>query len=280
MSIIMCGERFQELATIYLGTEYDFNYNPRITQQKEKHKNINDITYSYNNPTIIFCYTQHISLLNEKLVFFENPFVLITHNSDDDIVENEHVMNILSSEKNLHWFSQNVCIHHDKLSIIPIGVANSMWGHSNISFYEQNDIEKLHLNKKNKVFMNFSINTNRNKRQLCFDKTHFKVPFLNNIHSLDNLKRLAEYEFCICPEGNGTDTHRLWEALYLQSVPIVLNSPFIDVIKKQINPPLVILDDWNDLNVELLDYSKYIFDANYFEKLDFFYYKYKILSKI
>jgi hypothetical protein len=66
----------------------------------------------------------------------------------------------------------------------------------------------------------------------------------------------------------------------LQSIPIVLNSPFIDVIKKQINPPLVILDDWNDLNVELLDYSKYIFDANYFEKLDFFYYKYQILSKL
>ena len=205
MSTIMCGERFQELANVYLGTQYDFNYNPRITQQKEKHKDMNGITSIYNNPTIIFCYTHQIRLLNEKLVFFENPFVLITHNSDDNIVENEHVTNILLSEKILHWFSQNVCIHHHKLSIITIGVANSMWGHSNIPFYEQNYIEKLHLTKKNKVFMNFSIGTNPNKRQVCFDKIQSKVHFLDNIHSIDNLKRLAEYEFCVCPEGNGTD---------------------------------------------------------------------------
>ena len=41
-------------------------------------------------------------------------------------------------------------------------------------------------------------------------------------------KDIEEYErdlltsnFVLCPEGNGIDTHRVWEALYSGSIPIV-----------------------------------------------------------
>ena len=33
--------------------------------------------------------------------------------------------------------------------------------------------------------------------------------------------RLDEYNFILCPIGNGIDTHRIWEAIYSGSIPIV-----------------------------------------------------------
>lgn len=37
-------------------------------------------------------------------------------------------------------------------------------------------------------------------------------------------EQLARSRFCISPEGNGIDTYRAWEALYLGAVPIVMDS--------------------------------------------------------
>jgi hypothetical protein len=68
----------------------------------------------------------------------------------------------------------------------------------------------------------------------------------------DNLLRLNDYEFCICPEGNGADTHRLWECLYLKVVPIVVNSQFTKLLIKY-NIPMVIIEKWDDFDDTLLN---------------------------
>ena len=115
--------------------------------------------------------------------------------------------------------------------------------------------------KIHNVYFNFSINTNYAKRKHCYDALKTKIEWLENITPSENIKRLAQYKFCICPEGNGVDNHRLWEALYLKTVPIVINSEFSKVIKNY-NIPVMILDDWSDLNIETLDYNSYNFDEN------------------
>ncbi len=33
---------------------------------------------------------------------------------------------------------------------------------------------------------------------------------------------MTRYKFVVCPRGCGVDTHRLWEALYIGCVPIVI----------------------------------------------------------
>lgn len=39
------------------------------------------------------------------------------------------------------------------------------------------------------------------------------------------LMQLRRHPFCICPRGNGLDTHRMWEALYMGCIPIVVDHP-------------------------------------------------------
>ena len=83
------------------------------------------------------------------------------------------------------------------------------------------------------IYFNFNIDTNKIKRQVCFNQLKNKLIWCNNLSYLDYLKLLKEYEFCICPEGNGVDTHRLWECLYLKVVPIVIKSEFTNILIKK-----------------------------------------------
>jgi hypothetical protein len=49
--------------------------------------------------------------------------------------------------------------------------------------------------------------------------------WVRHIQHVSNVKKC---KFCICPEGNGFDCHRLWECLYLDVIPICEKSVFID----------------------------------------------------
>jgi len=275
-SLVISGEQIQNIADVYLGLDKDFAYNPFIRNQSHKHKNILKINSLYNNPKIIFCYTHRIPILSEKIKYFRNHFILITHNSDEnigydtyDVKKKSVIENICNCDKLIKWFTQNLCLEHNKISFLPIGVANQQWEHGKY-FYHLN---VNHCPPKNKnIYFYFEIMTNKTKRQLCYDTLICKVPFLNKIQPINNFQRLSEYKFCICPEGNGMDTHRFWEALYLKCVPIVVKNPLTDIICKNTTLPMVILNTWDELDVNNLpDYYTFNFEkASTFLDLNFY----------
>jgi hypothetical protein len=49
--------------------------------------------------------------------------------------------------------------------------------------------------------------------------------------------------FVLCPEGVGTDTHRIYEALYFGAVPVVLRNSLSSFYEKL---PICIVDKWTD----------------------------------
>jgi hypothetical protein len=63
---------------------------------------------------------------------------------------------------------------------------------------------------------------------------------------VDNLRR---YAFCLCPRGNGIDTHRMWEALYLGCIPIVKkhNTHNFDE-----DLPIIFVDSWLEVTQQFL----------------------------
>lgn len=260
---IITGEKIQQLCDIYLGFNEDFNFNPVIEKQKNKHYNLQYLNGPFNNPSLIFCYPHRLNEFVGKIQFFCNPFVLITHNSDFNITNCDTINKILNNNKVEKWYAQNLCYKHNKLHLLPIGIANSQWPHGNINIF--NNIDCL-LHKTKNIYFQFNVHTNYHKRQLCYNSLINKLEWLNPTNPLDNIKRLQEYKFCICPEGNGVDTHRLWEALYLKVVPIVINSDFIQILASY-NVPLVILNNWEDLVVTKLNYNDYNFNDDKFIKL-------------
>jgi hypothetical protein len=264
MSLIVTGEKIQQLCDIYLGNEEDFIYNPNINKEITKHLYLNNINNFINNPYRIFCYTHNINILSQKIHFFQNNFILITHNSDTEIRETNEVLKILHFSKMLKWFGQNICFEHPKLYFLPIGLANSQWSRGNICIF--NDIKNLTITKSNNVYFNFNINTNVTKRKHCYDSLIHKLQWLDNLEPVENFKRLRTYKFCICPEGNGVDTHRLWECLYLKVIPIVIKSNFTNILLNQ-NIPLVVLDDWEQFDLNNLNYDVCMFDTANLKKI-------------
>lgn len=263
---IITGEKIQQICDLYIGKIEDFNYNLVIKNQTDKHLNIDLIVNYFDNPLYIFCYSHRINELSYKIKYFKNKFILITHNSDQNIELTNTVNIILTCNNLIKWYAQNLLIKNEKLHLLPIGFANSMWSHGNLSAFNDINLINSLTDKSHDVYFNFNINTNIKTRTLCYQILKNHLIWLENINPVENLYRLKQYRFCICPEGNGVDTHRLWECLYLKVVPIVINSDFTKILQKY-NVPLLVLENWSDLFNHNLNYNYYNFNDDKFISL-------------
>ncbi len=217
-----------------------------------------------NNNDIIFLKADlkevYFSTIHPRI---DSKYILITHNSDQNIQEEDKKF---FDHKLIHWFAQNLTFSADeKFSPVPIGFENRFYLNNgklrNLKFIDRD--EKI---KENKILASFNVNTNYYSRDYLFRKLGSfdnveQIQFSTPVEYLMNLK---SYKFIICPEGNGKDTHRIWEGLLTKTVPIVLNSEFTKNLKN-LGIPLLIIDNWDELNNFSSDYiaNKYDYFANY-----------------
>lgn len=263
------GDQFLFLADCVLRTKTRPEYYPVVGWSQATLRYFEDIVGPWDNPALLFCTTEDLPHFRKLLDHITNRFVLLTHNSDVNITEE---YSWLSSHPLLsHWFTQNLCAQLPKTSFLPIGIANPTWSHGNvemISYARQLAIEKSHF-----VYANFRTSTNPGKREPCKQVIEqCGIPFFPIVDPFENLKRLAASRFTICPEGNGIDTHRFWEALFMKTIPIVLRSPFTESLKAE-GYPCVLLDSWSEINPEKLSYTPEVFTPELEAKLHVSYFK-------
>ena len=159
------------------------------------------------------------------------------------------------------WFCLNKSIVHPKLVSIPLGITNKDEPNSRIHkiigntdrIYEISNKPKI---IKNLVYLNISASTFPKERkriiELYKDKdwvTQGKTNKSENGH-YNFLYEVYSHKFVFSPRGNGVDSHRLWESLYLRSIPIVKKciemEDFYDM-------PILFVDSWEDITKEYLD---------------------------
>ena len=63
------------------------------------------------------------------------------------------------------------------------------------------------------------------------------------------LRDISQSDFCICPPGNGIDCHRIWECLYLGSIPITINHECFSQFKEL---PIIFINDWREATINFL----------------------------
>ena len=59
--------------------------------------------------------------------------------------------------------------------------------------------------------------------------------------------RFLEYKMVLCPVGNGIDTHRLWEVLYCNRIPVTIKVGDFKIYSLYEELPIVILDSYSEL---------------------------------
>jgi len=61
------------------------------------------------------------------------------------------------------------------------------------------------------------------------------------------LREMRDCRLVVCPRGNGLDTHRFWEALYVGAIPIVLRNSYQARVARRYGLPYVGLGSWESL---------------------------------
>ena len=198
-----------------------------------------------------FIKTNFISeFINKILPHITFNFIIYTHNSD--MIIDKKYERLLNDNKLLCWYGQNIGIKHDKLSSIPIGIANYNWSnrmfmgklytHGDVNILK--DVIDLNIPKTNIVHCNFSLYTNPNERKKCL-KNIQPISLDKNMIFKEYLKKLASSYFTISPNGNGVDCHKHWESLYLNTIPIVTESINISFYNDY---PFLVIKNWEEFN--------------------------------
>ena len=179
--------------------------------------------------------------------------VLVTGYSDHPIDQME--LDLLEQPNLKAWFANNINIRHPKLHAVPLGLPNevdfSIQGNTR-AIYEVAQTEKT---VKNLAYMNFKIDTfpveRRRVHDAFVDKDWVTKGGLNcNVDGHKQyLKDIQSHKFCICPRGNGFDSHRMLEALYLGTIPVVKRCI---AMEQFYDFPCLFIVDWNDVTEEFL----------------------------
>jgi hypothetical protein len=207
--------------------------------------NVSVIPSAVNPTDIVFVETH---LLNDFMKnvhpLIKNEYVLLTHNSDRNITETDLAY---IDNKIIHWYAQNTTAKHPKLSALPIGLENKHYYHAGIPVLF-NKIRKSIPKKSPKIFYAFNDSTNPKERSplRAILQKHPHAVTSNWQSPPEYLKALSSFMFVASPSGNGIDCHRTWEALYLNTIPIVKRNPGNEFFQS-FGLPIWIIDDWDEL---------------------------------
>jgi hypothetical protein len=195
----------------------------------------------------------------------EHPVTLITGNSDyaitDEIIS-------LAPKNIVAWYAQNAVSNSEILHPIPIGLENKIPavrdGHGVGYFERASEKEQLLNSIKNKpdqlIYANFNINTNYNYRSIvkkyCIDSDFidWEEP---NLTLPQFFNKITHYKMIVCPAGNGVDTHRLWEVLYSNRIPITIITGNFKLYQLYKKLPIILLENINQLLDKNLIMQKY-----------------------
>jgi hypothetical protein len=238
------GEKFKALGV---------NFAPERKQPGDYDGIVNRFNVLKNEVNYIYTHTIYIRELIETIKDINEVFVLITHNGDVNV-------NFPVPNNVLTWWTQNVASEDPRMQSLPIGLENEMW------FKEIRKKEKMLAKMQelhrdiyeltgNLLYMNFNVGTNPAKRtepyRILKDKTWTTTRMGENGHDFDGyLDGIYNHKFVLCPEGNGMDTHRTWETLYMGSIPVekinTNNKFYADL-------PICFVEDWDQVTEKFLE---------------------------
>lgn len=197
-------------------------------------------------------------------------FNLITHNADSTIYMEDS--GLIYYEYGLSGFappppieirlpkqikklySQNLNVKNDDFFVsLPIGLERERWSGGYKHSAMRSLVEKRgSVDKKHLVYCNYLAQNNPSKRG--FDLKNVNCFYRERCHFDIYANDIMNSFFVMCPVGNGLDTHRAWESLYLGSYPIVENNYFNQAVFSDL--PAILVDDFSQITNDFLELKK------------------------
>lgn len=211
----------------------------------------------------------------------QNPYIILTH-GDYQQAFGTGFLKYLDDEKVIAWFTIHTRTkEHKKLFAIPLGIDQRNlphfqdWKNLNKCFFD------LRLQPKDKlIYINFNVNTAKRKhlKELWQGQEDDCFYSRSNKKHSEYFKEMATCKFTLCPEGWGPDTYRIWEAVYVGSIPVIQKTTE-PLMKLYADLPILVVDDLKKVTKDFLhqEYEKIINKKDYnFNKLNVRYWIEKI----
>jgi hypothetical protein len=193
----------------------------------------------------IFIPGRFVGIASQYFERIRPSFETIIVGDDDNTQSVESLERLAIYSKRV--FSVNLISQSDKIKSIPLGIESPSYRSGgrlrNFSKSPSIDIENRPLN----FLIAWNNETNISKRLLAlkeFEKSKSTRIVRKRIPAQVVHKLMRKTLFVPCPAGNGLDTHRIWESLYLGAIPLVLREDAFCGVEQW---PILVIDDWEDV---------------------------------
>jgi hypothetical protein len=275
-----------------------------------------DVNKMFDGCIVYLCYTS-VHYFVEQLQNVTHTFKVISGYSDytvpniSDKSSDNISYNILSNEYLISWHAINIVDDsHPKLYHIPLGIPRHIpclitdsevphMGYfikvvnNDTSFlyntFSGTILERMKSKTKSDKLLFATYTTDNSKGSNIAKNENFRHKldtYLENNTSFNKVdllpwdtyvNEMSKYKYIIEPHGRCLDGYRVWEALYVGTVPIVFRSS-ITVLHEDL--PILIIDNFEDITEKNLEdsYETIINKCIKWEKLEFNYWKNLILA--
>jgi hypothetical protein len=257
---VITGERLQMLADVSLVSDATLAFQGGIDRHAADMVRFADDPGELDATAIarleaarsLFVYTHDVDAFIERAWprMTAGGQVLITHNSDHEVADRHGRWLDGDGARLGRWFAQNATIAHPRLEPLPIGVSNTMWPHGNLRMLARAMRRQANRRRSELIFLEFKAITHPSRavaaQALAENFPGGRIDPDPSLPWPRYLERLGNHVFSACPRGNGIDTHRVWESLYLGVFPVVERSALTDHWHA-LGLPLVLIDDWAEV---------------------------------
>lgn len=215
----------------------------------------------------LYAKADHYLPLFHQLKKSRTKVVLVTAESDLSITKE---IRRLQPPQAAAWFSTNAVA--PGVEALPLGLGNSYCPvtpkAAALAEYQSDPSSRTKA-----LYVNFRSETNPAARRPVME--HFRSQSggwltvrEGGVSPGEFLAEMTAHRFVLCPPGNGIDTHRMWEALYCRTIPIVQRHPALDSFA---DLPILFVEDLRTVTEPLLRDAFARFQAGSFrcEKLFF-----------
>ena len=174
--------------------------------------------------SLLYAKRDHVETLFTLLGHRRARIALVTAEADESVGSAEKIPSQIAS-----WFSTNAC--HPDVFPLPLGLGNS---YCKVTAKADLLATVAGMPKVGLLYVNFRPETNPDVRVPLWNSYESSewngvmTRHPGNVSQVDYVTAMASHRFVLCPRGNGIDTHRMWETLYVGSIPVVERHPALE----------------------------------------------------
>lgn len=284
---LISGDRIISICDFVFVDQIQYNYNKNLMKHNSNVllvKNFSQINFNILNSSFdeyyqktgrktirLFIFIDIMPQFNEFILpRLSDKFKYVIYSHNGDYSFDNRFYSMVNNPKIEHIFAQNLDLPiSSKTTLLPIGIARDMFPHGNLNELYEVMISSYYLKKDSAIYININESTHNFRKEVMntirISSKDWKNYIITQPTDFKNyLISLSKYRFCLCLRGNGLDTHRFWEALYLSCIPVIVNHPslhnFINNIR-QLHIPHVLIDSIDFFNKENSSYfSQKLYD--------------------